>query len=176
MKLYITGGTYRGQSFTSPSGNRTHPMSARARLALFNMLGDLSGLTVLDAFSGSGALAFESLSRRASYAYAIEIDPKAYRTITENVESIGFKNIKVSRANITTWLASNNVDFDVLFCDPPYHHVNLDIILSVARRLKPGGLLVCSLPPFVEINELEEAYTLLRSKKYARANIYIFKN
>lgn len=174
MKLALTGGSHSGQLFDAPAGNRTHPMSERARLALFNMLGDISGLTVLDAFSGSGALAFESSSRGARNVYAVEVDPKAYEVIKENQENLGL-DVHVSRANVVSWLASNKRTFDVIFCDPPYQDVNIDTIKKIAAYLRKDAIMVCSFPPFVSQDELTDTLTLLKHKRYSRANILVYQ-
>ena len=55
--LRILAGDYKGRAFASPARATTHPMGAREKLALFNMLQPyLSGAIVLDAYAGSGAL------------------------------------------------------------------------------------------------------------------------
>jgi len=48
--MRISGGQLRGREFTAPNNKRTHPMGERVRGGLFNTLGELDGLTVLDAF------------------------------------------------------------------------------------------------------------------------------
>ena len=51
----ITSGNLRGRTLFTPGGN-THPMGAREKLALFNMISSyLKDATVLDAYAGSGA-------------------------------------------------------------------------------------------------------------------------
>ena len=72
--MRIIAGYLGGRQFNSPRSNRTHPMSDKARGGLFNALGDISGLTVLDAFAGSGALSFEAISRGAESVIAVDID------------------------------------------------------------------------------------------------------
>src|SRR3954464_3149409 len=87
--MRIIAGRLGGRQFNSPKGHRTHPMSEKGRGALFNALGDISGLTVLDAFAGSGALSFEAISRRAASVLAIDSDKNAQRAIAENIASLG---------------------------------------------------------------------------------------
>ena len=60
--MRVISGKFGGQLFDAPKGHRTHPMSEKVRGALFSVLGDISGLTVLDAFAGSGALSIEAIS------------------------------------------------------------------------------------------------------------------
>ena len=52
--IRIIAGQFGSRSITSPSGSRTHPMGERIRGSLFNILGDISGKTVL--VTGAGPI------------------------------------------------------------------------------------------------------------------------
>ena len=87
--MRVIAGTLGGRNFSSPHTRRTHPMSEKARGALFNALGDIHGLSVLDAFAGSGACSIEAVSRGVqTKSMAIDIDPEAVKTIAENIRSL----------------------------------------------------------------------------------------
>ena len=60
--MRIIAGQLKSRIFKAPPDS-SHPMSERARGAIFNMLVDVKGLVVLDAYAGSGALAIEAISR-----------------------------------------------------------------------------------------------------------------
>ena len=60
-QLKIISGKYRGQTLKSPQSEKTHPMGAREKLALFNMV-NVENAVVLDAYAGSGALGIAALS------------------------------------------------------------------------------------------------------------------
>ncbi len=122
-------------------------MGERIRSSLFNSLGDLSGKTVLDAFAGSGSLAIEAVSRGAESAVATESDRAAYLVVKANVEKLGAHNVKVVKASCHAW-SSTNVDkkFDIIFCDPPYNHLQLSTVFALQKHLKPNGLMVLSYP------------------------------
>src|ERR1039458_7477259 len=97
--MRVIAGFLGGRNFDSPGGHRTHPMSDKVRGAIFGVLGDIKGLTVLDAFAGSGALAIEAISRGAKRAVAIEVDKGAHTVITENIKALGIEDrIKAVRA------------------------------------------------------------------------------
>jgi 16S rRNA (guanine966-N2)-methyltransferase len=174
--MRVITGTYKGHIFSAPRGKRTHPMGDKVRGALFNMLGDISGLTVLDAYSGSGALAIEAASRGAKTVYSIEIDNTAYRTITENIEKLGIQNIKASRANVSTWVSNNDqLEFDVIFADPPYTEVRRDILKKLTLTLRKNGVIVYSLPE-AEVFELpSKNFDLLAKKRYANATLVFYR-
>jgi len=62
----IIGGEWRRRLIRFPSAADLRPTPDRMRETLFNWLGqDLTGMTCLDLFAGSGALGFEAASRGA---------------------------------------------------------------------------------------------------------------
>ena len=146
--MRIIAGRLGGRSFESPHGHRTHPMSDKIRGALFNTLGDITGLTVLDAFAGSGALSFEAVSRGAKSALAIESDRLAQRTISENISALGVKGaVKLIQASANAWLDTNaDATFDLVLLDPPYDNVQLSLLQRLTSAVKPDGLLALSWP------------------------------
>jgi 16S rRNA (guanine966-N2)-methyltransferase len=155
--MRIIAGRLGGRTFDSPSGHRTHPMSEKARGAIFNALGELSGLTVLDAFAGSGALAYEAISRGADSALAIDVDKYAYEAIQTNIKTLGLEeHVIPMRKNISGW-SRNNRDkkFDVVLVDPPYTDIRPDVIERLAEHVKPGGIFVLSWPGSEKIRDIE---------------------
>jgi 16S rRNA (guanine966-N2)-methyltransferase len=79
-------------------------MGDRIRSSLFNILGDLSGMTVLDAFAGSGSLGFEALSRGAAGVTFIERDRAAQAVIEKNIDTLGVESrAKLIRGSVAAW-------------------------------------------------------------------------
>lgn len=160
--MRVITGSLKGRQFEAPRGHRTHPMGDKVRGALFNTLGDIGGLTVLDAYSGSGALAIEAISRGAKSALAIDMDKEAYQTIVANVETLGLKDrITVMRKNISGWSRNNqHKQFDLVLVDPPYDDINPRVLQKLIGNVKPGGLFILSWPgsePVRVFEGLEEA-------------------
>lgn len=146
--MRIIAGSLGGRQFASPHGHRTHPMSDKMRGALFNILGDLDGLTVLDAFAGSGALSFEAVSRGAAQALAIDQDKSAQRAIAENIVQLGCQtSVRLVKANVSSW-SDHNPDqtFDLVLCDPPYDKVQIILLQKLSRHVAKGGTFVLSWP------------------------------
>ena len=146
--MRVIAGRLGGRMFDSPRGHRTHPMSDKIRGALFNMLGDLGGLNVLDAYAGSGALSIEAISRGAVSSLAIDLDKAAFQAIQANLETLGLQEqVQVLRKNVATW-SNNNIaqKFDVVVADPPYNDVNPAVIGRLTRHVKPGGVFILSWP------------------------------
>lgn len=146
--MRIIAGQLGGRNFSAPSGHRTHPMSEKACGALFNALGDINGLTVLDAFAGSGALGFEAVSRGALSVCEIEIDKIAQRTILDNIKSLGISSkVKLICASVGAWMRTNpNAVFDIVICDPPYDNLQQLLLGGLVNHLKPNGVYILSWP------------------------------
>jgi 16S rRNA (guanine966-N2)-methyltransferase len=175
--MRIIAGTFGGRIFDSPRGFATHPMSDKVRGGLFNALGDINGLSVLDAFAGSGALSFEALSRGADKAYAIELDRSAQRVIELNSKTLGLgPKFKLIRASAGGWLktSSDKLCFDIVLCDPPYNDLQENLIGRLSDRVAQSGILVLSWPGKLEIPSFA-GFEVVRQKSYGDAQLIFYK-
>ena len=170
--MRVIAGSLKGRNITETHGHRTHPMSEKIRGALFNVLGDIEGLTVLDAFTGTGALCVEAVSRGVTSAIAVDSDKEAFRTASKT--AIGLP-IKVIQANVSSW-SDNNADtlFDIVFADPPYDDAKLGLLEKLAVHVKPKGVYVISLPPTFAFKGLSD-FELLATKKYGDAQLLFLR-
>ena len=176
--MRIIAGTLKGQQFQTPRGHKTHPMSDKVRGALFNVLGDIEGLTFLDAFAGSGALAFEAASRGAQSVVAVDSDRSAHKIIEQNVKDLHLQKIvKVTKANMGGWSIHNmEKKFDIVLLDPPYDNVQLKLLERLAKRhTKVNGLMVISLPPKTAFSLPSTIYQLLSTKSYGDAQLVFYR-
>ncbi len=151
-------------------------MSERVRGGLFNMLGDMTGLTVLDAFAGSGALSFEAISRGALAATAIDIDKSAAKVIASNAKDLGISDkVKVIRANASGWSDLNPLaQFDIVFAAPPYDDLQPKLVQKLVRHLATNGVLVLDWPGKMDLLELA-GLTNIASKNYGDAQIGLYR-
>ena len=73
QSLRIIGGRWRGRTIRYDGDPATRPMKDRVREAVFNRIGPaVRDKTVVDLFAGTGAMAFESLSRGSTNAILVE--------------------------------------------------------------------------------------------------------
>jgi 16S rRNA (guanine966-N2)-methyltransferase len=153
-------------------------MSQRMRGALFNALGDLEGLHVLDAFGGSGALSLEAISRGADDSTIVEIDKTAHATITKNIQELGLDNkVSATRANVSGWSDNNPASqFDVVLCNPPFDKLSLDLIQKLTKHLKKGGILALSWPTKTIEPRLQGLdLAAVREKDYGDAQLVFYR-
>ena len=88
--MRVVAGELRGRRIKAPPGG-IRPTADRVREALFSILGDVSGLRVLDLFAGSGALGIEALSRGAAEAVFVDSDRRAVAGVRANLEALGLR-------------------------------------------------------------------------------------
>ena len=120
--MNIIAGRHRGRKLKAPRGQGTRPVLGKVREALFNALGDISGLKVLDLFAGTGAVGMEALSRGAESLVAVEKSHAAARSIRENLVLLG-ETAEVIQGDVfpaLRRLGSENRTFDLVFIDAPY--------------------------------------------------------
>ena len=142
-EVRIVGGIWRSRRirFTPHAGLR--PTPDRVRETLFNWLGqDLTGLTCLDLFAGSGALGFEAASRGATRVVMIERDRAIGASLMKNRATLGALQVEIARADALEFLRGDRARYDVIFADPPFSVDYVPRLLPLLPpRLAPEGVL-----------------------------------
>jgi len=147
------------------------------RESVFAALGDLSGISFLDLFSGSGIIALEAASRGASYIEAIEFDSLKRKILLENMKISPIRiNCRFISAELYVKRAKRS--FDIIFCDPPFpYKYKWELVQSIAASplMKNDSLLLLHRPRedvcTVSLNNL----TLEDSREYGRSLVNFFK-
>ncbi len=132
-QVRIIGGTWKRRLLHFPQIDGLRPTPDRVRETLFNWLGqDCTGLTCLDLFSGSGALAFEAASRNASKVVSVETAKPALEALRANQTTLNAKNMEIVWSEGLRFLDNTTERFDVVFLDPPFAS---DLLASALQRL-----------------------------------------
>lgn len=152
--MRIVGGRLSGRRFSGPPGDRTRPTAERTREGIASALearGLIEGAVVLDLWAGTGALAFEALSRGAARATLVEGDRRVARAIERSARELELGEqaavivADLDRAPVR-WIAALAEPADLVFCDPPYAQVaRVGPVLSAlleAGKLHPGAAVV----------------------------------
>ena len=173
--MRIIAGEFKSRIIKDPKGKRTHPMSEKVRGALFNALGDISGLIVLDAFAGTGAVGIEALSRGASFVYAVDMDNDAFEILQQNRDLItDTSRMTVHRANVRSWLKNQeDLEFDLVIADPPYDAIGMNAVEECGEHVKAGGWYVLSLPQAEHITF--KKFKKIDEKRYGNAKLVFYK-
>ncbi|HET6402736.1 MAG TPA: 16S rRNA (guanine(966)-N(2))-methyltransferase RsmD [Candidatus Kapabacteria bacterium] len=128
--MRIIAGEFRSRMLVAPKGSATRPTMDRAREALFNVLTnmiDIGGAWILDLYAGSGAFAFEALSRGAARATLVDRDRKAIEAIKANARTLGVEDrVSIHQQDAYTFLERRGDEtFNLIFADPPYEEKEL---------------------------------------------------
>lgn len=171
--MRIIAGKYKNQTIVSPKTERTHPMSEQLRGAIFNTLGDIDGLTVLDCFAGTGAIGLEALSRGAREVTFIDNDRIAQRTIASNIASLQVSGqASLIRTGLSSWLQTAANSYDIIVADPPYHDIPETLLPGLLEHLAVDGTLVLSWPGKQPLPALSAALILTRQYGDAQLAYY----
>ncbi|MEX2026019.1 MAG: RsmD family RNA methyltransferase [Pirellulaceae bacterium] len=157
----IIGGSFRGRILAYSGDVRTRPMKDRVREAMFNLLAErIRGKRIIDLFAGTGALAFEALSRGAARATLIERHLPTAKLIEQNAGTLGVTDrVEVCFSDAFIWgkrFAAGTLPETseaaavsqplAVFCSPPYEFYVSRLeemlrLLSQLWDLAPAGSL-----------------------------------
>ncbi|HOV13190.1 MAG TPA: 16S rRNA (guanine(966)-N(2))-methyltransferase RsmD [Spirochaetota bacterium] len=153
--LYVIAGTIKGRKIECPKGE-IRPMTAKSRAALFNIIGDCSGMEMLDLFCGSGSISIEAFSRGMESSDLVESDRGKKEVIEKNLTHAGFTNAKLNIADVVNFCERTTKKYDFIMVDPPYKWDKKEELINIISQrdlLKPEGFLVIQLPRKYFINE-----------------------
>ncbi len=179
--MRIISGSARGTKLVTLLGESTRPTLDRVKEPLFSIIqNQIVNATVLDLFSGSGALGIESLSRGAKTAVFCDKNKEAIEIISKNIEktrltesSIVINNDYIKCLEI---LKSKNMKFDLIFLDPPY---KTDFATDALKRILELDLLAQNGIVIIETDEEERNIEEIKEininidkiKKYGRVKL-----
>jgi 16S rRNA (guanine(966)-N(2))-methyltransferase RsmD len=159
-------------------------MADQVKEAIFNILGKIEGLKVLDLFAGTGNLGIEALSRGASEVCFIDNNPEAIRLIKINSSLISEpKNITVLKASAKKGiqiLSNKKKKFDLIFVTPPYGEPTLNkLLLELCQEtiLAPLGILVVEhLHKHKLSDNIEKNLKLFKKRQYGQTMVSFYEN
>jgi 16S rRNA (guanine966-N2)-methyltransferase len=112
------------------------------RESLFNIVTarrDLTGLSVLDLYAGSGALGLEALSRGAASALFVESDHRAATVLARNIATLGLTGATLRRGLVAAVLATGAAaPVDLVLADPPYEVETAEVHAVLAALTTQG--------------------------------------
>jgi len=182
-RIRIIAGEFKGRRIDVPDQAALRPTGDRVREALFSRLGPyLEGVRLLDAFSGTGALGFEALSRGAGEVVFMESDPATVAAIRRTADQLGVRSrclILLGDAIRLLAAEAERGGFSVVLADPPYRSERIDEFLAEVVRsglLTADGILVLerdarSKPGHEGVPELE----WVDSRRYGSSSLDWFR-
>lgn len=121
--MRVIAGKSKGHRLRSVPGGWTRPITARAKSALFSIIGNgVVGCCFLDLFAGTGQVGIEALSRGAAEAVLVEQARPALHTIRQNLAHTRLEGgAHVVRADVFAFLTRDVGAFDYVFIAPPQY-------------------------------------------------------
>ena len=178
--MRVVAGKFRAKKLLPPTHN-IRPTLDKVKQALFTRLQfDIEDATVLDLFSGSGALGIEALSRGAKKVVFCDVDEKSVALTKKNLQGIKTEQeIKVYRTDFLKFLKTTKDVFDLIILDPPYekkYYVPALEVIFERQLLAEDGVIVCER---LKANPIKQDWFCLETtKNYGTVALdyYIKKN
>jgi 16S rRNA (guanine(966)-N(2))-methyltransferase RsmD len=146
--MRIISGKYKGRRISASSKITARPTTDFAKEGLFNLLNnriDFEDIDVLDLFAGTGGIGVEFSSRGAKTITSIESNKTHCSFIKKVCTELGIENLNIVHMDVFKYILQGQIQFDMIFADPPYEIKNLeeipDLIFS-QQLLKQDGLFV----------------------------------
>ncbi len=126
------------------------PTTGKVREALFNIIrSKIPDACFLDLYAGTGAVGLEAIKQGASEAVFVETKRSYVEKISRHIKKSGFSR----KTNIITkkvlsfieWTELNQLTFDIIFLDPPYHTDEILYALSAIGKshiLRKEGVVI----------------------------------
>lgn len=182
--MRIVAGRLRSRRLAARVPDGTRPTSDRLRETLFNILGPRVLESVfLDAYSGTGAVGIEALSRGAAWVCFVERSGRALSAIRTNLAALGvtegYRILGMDLGRALRVGTEECVCFDLAFLDPPYETEELyrrDLaLLGAGSLVRPGGWVITEHARGVRMPESAGSLRRSRSIRQGRSVLTIFE-
>ena len=186
--MRIVAGKFRGKNLTkSDHFTVLRPTTDKNREALFNILNsakfikeinfEIDGAAILDVCCGSGAVAFEAISRGAKSVFLIDNSVEHLALAKKNFELLKIESgVEFLRADVKN-LPQNQKDFDLIFIDPPYAEDYPAIIKNLLEKnwIKKSSLIVVEFKTTSEPKFILENFEVLDARRYGKTSFVFLK-
>lgn len=178
--MRIIGGKYKSKRFKAPKSITARPTTDFAKEGLFNILDNkiyFEDTSVLDLFSGIGAISLEFASRGCTDITLVEKDRVHMRFINHMIREMNFENeIHSIQLDVYKYLKTCVKTFDLIFADPPYYMDEIEKLPTIILEkglLNPDGILVFE---HYKKTDLSDNIGYIETRNYGNASFSFFEN
>lgn len=178
--MRIISGRWRRRTLPITAIDGLRPTGDRVRETLFNWLMPYTpSASVLDLFSGTGALGLEALSRGAGFVQFIELHKQAAEQLRQNLLSLDaeLESYRLHCGDAMQWLEiKQDRPFDLVFVDPPFQAKQWDLccaLLNSTKILSPEALIYVESPVETKLN-MPQNWRRFRSLKAGNVQAQLF--
>lgn len=178
--MRIIAGHARGRTFDAPKGMDTRPTLDRVRENVFNILQmKVRGAKVLDLFSGSGAMAFEAISRGAEAAVLVDCDRQAHAVEKQNAQKLHMESqctiMQQDWKMALQQLAVKGERFDAVFLDPPYAMHDMSPVMDALNKVIDDDAVIVLEHEAKTFPSTPDGFELYDNRKYGIAGVSFFR-
>ena len=186
--MRIISGSFRGKKIYQPMNDKTRPLKDLVKESIFNIINhskkfkvDLENANILDMFSGVGSFGIECLSRGVQKVVFVENYQGVIPILKKNLLNLkSVDNYKIIEKDIydNNKIITLNIQFDIIFLDPPFKDKNLSIIFRKIKNenlLKENGIIILHRHKD-EKDIILEDFNIIEEKKYGISRIFFFSN
>lgn len=179
--MRVISGSLKGRNIKGYDILGTRPTMDRVKESVFGMIQDsIKNSIVLDLFAGTGNYGIECISNGSNLVYFNDYNKKCVKIIKDNL--IEFQVIEKGILTNFDYIEAlnyyhhQNIQFDLVFLDPPYKdNIISDILylLNHQKLLKDNSLIICELNQKIDLNLSN--FSLYKERWYGNKLVLIFK-
>lgn len=181
--MRVIAGKAKGRPLKAVPGQGTRPTTDKVKEAIFSMIGPyFDGGKALDLFAGTGGLGIEAWSRGIEQVISIDKEKISIDIIRSNVEAAGaigsFEIFRNDASRAIKALGKRNLQFDLIFLDPPYRMVDMDdwILQMVEHQLvAKEAIIVVEHDAKVTYPEQLQGFVHVRTAQYGEIAVTIYR-
>jgi len=182
--MRIISGNFKGKKLFLPKDKNTRPLKDIVKESIFNLINhsrkinlNIKDSLVLDLFSGTGSFGIECLSRGSKNVIFFENYNEAIKILEKNLKSLkNVNNFKIYKQNFFNFFSSEkyfDLNFDLIFIDPPYKEKKINEIIEKIlekKLLKKNGILIIHRHKKDNIN-ITEKLKIIEDRNYGISRI-----
>ncbi len=175
--MRVVAGKYRHRIIQMTQLDTTRETQDLVRGAIFNMIGPyFEGGTALDLFSGSGAMGIEALSRGIQKVHFNDVVAEAIAITKANCTNLKIENASFSILDYKDFLKQTNLQWDIIFLDPPYKMDQAEELLrTVLPFVTHNGRIVYELAIATEYPLELGSLKLIKNKTYGIKRVLVYE-
>ena len=160
--MRIISGKLKGRRILTPKNLPVRPTTDMSKEALFSILNhhfNLSSLTVLDLFAGTGNISYEFASRGSQEIVSVDADYGCVNFIKKTAKEFDL-NIEAFKSDVFKFIERHRQSYDIVFADPPYDFTQEQfekIVKDVLNNnlVDSQGMLIVEHSKFTKLDHLE---------------------
>ncbi len=178
--MRIIAGKYKNRMLVGPKEIR--PTQDSVKKSLFDILGDMAGISFMDLYAGSGAIGIEALSRGVGRVCLVESDRGCIRDISANLKKLNIgqecRVVELDVIEAIKKIHAKGEKFDIIFLDPPYYKEEAKKALQTIGAydiLAPCGWIIVQHHKKDPVSSEEGSFAMFRRAKYGDTFLSFYK-